>query len=132
MLDRAQAAAGSITWQLTGRYGFGAAQPDPALLSFVEGMSARTPTDTIARYLRTLYGHTRYPSPALEALQRVPVLLVVGDNDPVAPASAALELCRSVPAADLVTVPDSGHLVQLEQAETVTGVLLQFLKRVCP
>ncbi|HZN16661.1 MAG TPA: alpha/beta hydrolase [Micromonosporaceae bacterium] len=130
MLDRARTAASNIAWQLTRRYGFGAERPSPALVSFVERMNSRTPTETVARYLRTLYTHSRYP--ALEALRHVPVLVVVGDKDPITPARASAEICRRLPDAELVTVPDSGHVVLLEHAETVNDVLLRFLEKICP
>lgn len=130
MLDRARAAASSIAWQLTRRYGFGTAWPSRALVSFVEQMNSRTPTETVARYLRTLYTHSRYP--ALEALRSVPVLVIVGDKDPITPPRASAEICRRVPDAEFLTVPDSGHVVLLEHAEIVNGALLRFLEKVAP
>jgi pimeloyl-ACP methyl ester carboxylesterase len=130
MLDRARAASSSIAWQLTRRYGFGAARPSPALVSFVERMSSRTPAETVARYLRTLFMRSRCP--ALEALRGVPVLVVVGAKDPTTPASAAAEIRRRLPDAELVTVPDGGHVVLLEHAEIVNAALLRFLEKVCP
>ncbi len=124
-----QAAARDIPWQLTGAYGFRAAPPGPALVSFVEGMSSGTPTDTVARCLRAL--DTPFRRPPLEALRDVPVLVIVGDKDRITPARAA-EIWRQVPDVELVTVPNGGHLVLLEQAEVVNHALLRFLDQRLP
>jgi pimeloyl-ACP methyl ester carboxylesterase len=128
MVDRARAASVNVATLLTRRYGFGTARPSPALVSFVERMNSGTATETVARYLRTLYTHARYP--ALEALREIPVLVICGDKDPITPPSHSAEICRRVPDAHLVTVPDSGHVVLLEHAEVVNEELLEFLEKV--
>ena len=128
MVDRARAASTNLAWLLTRRYGFGTSHPSAALVSFVERMNTGTATETVARYLRTLYTHARYP--ALDALRAVPVLVIVGDKDPITPASHSAEICRRVPDAQLLTVPDSGHVVLLEHSEVVTAALLEFLEKI--
>src|SRR6266511_440844 len=95
----------------------------------VEGMSSGTPTDTVARCLRAL--DTPFRRPPLEALRDVPVLVIVSDKDRITPARAA-EIWRQVPDVELVTVPNGGHLVLLEQAEVVNHALLRFLDQRLP
>ena len=70
VIDRAREAPSDLAWLLTRRYGFGTAKPSPALVSYVERMNSRTSADTVARYLRTLYTHDRFP--ALAALRGRP------------------------------------------------------------
>ena len=59
---------------LTRRYGFGTAAPSPALVNYVEQMNSRTGTEVVARYLRAVYTHARYP--ALEALKQTKTLVI--------------------------------------------------------
>lgn len=128
MVDRARLASSDLAWLLTRRYGFGSARPSPALVSFVEQMNSHTSTETVARYLRTLYTHARYP--ALVALRDTPVLVICGDQDMITPLTHSEEICRHVPDAELVTVPGSGHVAMLEHAAEVNGALLRFLEKI--
>lgn len=127
MLDRARRASSNLAWLLTRRYGFGTPSPSRSLVSFVERMNARTPTETVARYLRTLYAHARYP--ALDALRDIPVLVICGELDQITPLSLSTEICRRLPDAELVTVPDSGHVVMLEHSAEVNAALTDFLEK---
>ena len=77
-------------------------------------MNSRTSAETVARYLRTLYSHARYP--ALAALRDTPTLVIVGDKDMITPLTHSEEIVRRLPDAEFVTVPDSGHVVMLEHA----------------
>lgn len=127
VIDRARRASTDLAWLLTRRYGFGGDRPSPALVSYVERMNSRTPTETVARYLRTLYSHTRYP--ALKALRDKPVLLICGDKDPITPLAHSEEMQAHLPDAELVVVPDSGHMVLLEHADEVNEALFEFLEK---
>lgn len=128
MIDRARTASSDLAWLLTRRYGFGGKRPSPALVSYVERMNSGTPMDTVTRYLRTLYSHARYP--ALAAIRDKPVLVVCGDKDPILPVAHSEEIVRHLPDAELVVVPDSGHVVLLEHADEVNAALQTFLDRV--
>jgi pimeloyl-ACP methyl ester carboxylesterase len=128
MIDRARHASSDLAWLLTRRYGFGSKRPSPALVSYVEQMNSSTPMDTVTRYLRTLYSHARYP--ALAAIRSKPVLVICGDKDPILPIAHSEEIVRHLPDAELVVVPDSGHVVLLEHADEVNAALQRFLDRV--
>lgn len=127
MLDRARRASADLAWLLTRRYGFGGSRPSPALVSYVERMNSHTSVETIARYLRTLYTHARYP--ALVALRNTPTLVIVGERDMITPLAHSEEIVRRLPHAEYLRVPDSGHVVMLEHADEVNSVLLDFLER---
>lgn len=128
MMDRARQASSDLAWLLTRRYGFGSPRPSPALVSFVEQMNSHTSTETIARYLRTLYTHARYP--ALAALRDTPVMVICGDRDMITPLTHSEEILRYLPEAQLVTVADSGHVVMLEHADEVNDALVKFLEKI--
>lgn len=127
MIDHARQASSNIAWLLTRRYGFGGDSPSPALVSYVEKMNSGTQTETVARYLRTLYTHSRYP--ALEALRTKPVLLICGDSDPITPSSHSEEMKTHLPDAELVVIPGSSHMVMMEHHEAVNEALVEFLEK---
>jgi pimeloyl-ACP methyl ester carboxylesterase len=56
-----------------------------------------------------------------------PTLVLVGDSDQLTPPDRAEEIANGIPAARLVTVPESGHSSTLEQPEFVTHALVGFL-----
>jgi pimeloyl-ACP methyl ester carboxylesterase len=128
VIDRARLASSDLAWLLTRRYGFGAQRPSPALVSYVEHMNSRTSIETVTRYLRTLYSHARYP--ALEVLRDKPVLLICGDCDPITPLAHSDAIKSHLPDAELVVVPDSGHVVMMEHPDDVNAALLSFLEKI--
>ena len=126
MLDRARDASTNLAWLLTRRYGFGSAKPSPSLVSYVERMNSATRTDSVARYLRTLYTHDRVM--ALGALSEIPVLVICGEEDLLTPVEHSQEICRALPQAKLVVVPRAGHVALLEYSDVVNAVLLPFIQ----
>ncbi len=128
MIDRARKATGDLPWLLTRRYGFATEQPSSAMVSFVERMNASTPTDTVARYLRTLYAHSRLL--VLNPLASMPVLLIGGDKDLLTPLAHSEDIVGVLPEAELVVVEHGGHVALLEQSEVVNAAIDRFLKKV--
>jgi pimeloyl-ACP methyl ester carboxylesterase len=127
-IDRARAASSDLAWLLTRRYGFGEPNPSPRLVSFVESMNSKTTAETVAKYLRTLYTHARYP--ALAALAETPTLVLVGTKDYITPLTHSEEMLRHIPDAEFVTIENSGHVVMLEHADEVNAALLSFLEKI--
>jgi pimeloyl-ACP methyl ester carboxylesterase len=125
--DRARRASSELAWLLTRRYGFGTERPSRALVSYVESMNSTTSTEVIARYVHTLYTHSRLP--ALATLRTVPVLVVCGDTDVLTPLAYSEEIVRELPDAELVVVEGGGHVVLLEHADTVNAAIQRFLDR---
>ena len=56
-----------------------------------------------------------------------PTLVVVGDDDMIAGPVCADAIVRELPDARLVTIPDSGHFVYVEQPEAFRAALTGFL-----
>ena len=125
VIDRARGAAGDIAYLLTRRYGFAGAEPSPAVVRYVERMNARTSVEVIAGYVKTLYEHRRYR--ALEALRHTDVLVVAGDADVFTPLSHAEEICRLLPDATLLVLPNAGHMALLEYPDAVTEPLRELI-----
>jgi pimeloyl-ACP methyl ester carboxylesterase len=126
-IDKLRKASTDLAFVLTRRYGFGSEKPSPSLVSFVERMNSRTSTDTVARYLRTLYSHARYP--ALRTLEDIALLLIAGEKDMVTPITHSEEIARLLPRATYVKLPNSGHVVMLECADQVNEAITDFLEQ---
>ena len=127
MLDRAREASTDLAWLLTRRYGFGSAKVSPTLVSYVERMNSATRTESVARYLRTLYSHDRVM--ALSAFAETPVLVVCGDEDLLTPVEHSQAISEVLPNAELVVVPGGGHVVLLEHSEAVNEVVVPFVRK---
>jgi len=67
--------------------------------------------------------------PLLPALGRIPVLIMVGEEDLLTPPDASRAMADAIPGAELEVVPEAGHLTPLEQPEVVTERLQAFLTR---
>ena len=67
--------------------------------------------------------------PYRRAIRRVhgPVLLVHGERDRLIPVAAARAAARANPAWSLVTMPDAGHVPQLELPAATAGAILDWL-----
>jgi pimeloyl-ACP methyl ester carboxylesterase len=127
VVDRAREASTDLAWMLTRRYGFGSAKASPSLVSYVERMNSATRTESVARYLRALYDHDRVM--ALEAFNDIPVLVVCGDEDLLTPMEHSLAICDTLPHAEMVIVPNGGHVALLEHSEAVNAVLVPFVRK---
>jgi pimeloyl-ACP methyl ester carboxylesterase len=57
----------------------------------------------------------------------VPTLVLVGDDDLIAGPVSADAMMRELPAARLVTIPDSGHFLYVEQPAAFRAALTDFL-----
>jgi len=57
----------------------------------------------------------------------VPTLVIVGENDAVTPPDAARKIHEHVGGSRLVTIPEAGHISNLESPEAFNGALAEFL-----
>jgi pimeloyl-ACP methyl ester carboxylesterase len=128
MLDRARAASTNLAWMLTRKYGFGSPEPSTSLVSYVERMNSATPSESVARYLHTLYGHDR--EPGVGVLKHIPVLIVCGEQDQVTPVEHTRALAQALPQAELAVIPGGGHVALLEHSEAVNAILLPFVRKI--
>ena len=61
---------------------------------------------------------------------KTPTLIMVGEDDPGMPVSAAEAMHKRITNSKLVVLPSARHLSNVEQAETFNAALLEFLKNV--
>jgi len=58
---------------------------------------------------------------------RIPVLVVAGDDDQIAPAEGMEKMARAIPGAQFTVIPGAGHLPPLEQPQAMNDALNAFL-----
>ncbi|NUS71945.1 MAG: alpha/beta hydrolase [Corynebacteriales bacterium] len=116
-----------LAYLMTRYYGFGSRSPSTALVEFTEQMIESTSMEVIAGYLGTLAEHDR--SAALRVFERLETLIVCGNKDRITPVAHTKEMAEFLPAAELLQIPDGGHLTLLEHHERVNEHLVAFLAR---
>jgi pimeloyl-ACP methyl ester carboxylesterase len=65
--------------------------------------------------------------PSLAAIT-VPTLVVVGEQDAITPPAVARSLASHVRGTKLVTIPDAGHMANLEQPDRFSEAVRSFLQ----
>jgi len=96
-----------------------------AVVREVTTMIERQPVYGMVVTLRAL--RDRPDSTPLLGQIRIPVLVVAGDEDQIAPAAGMEEMARAIPGAQFTVIPGSGHLSPLEQPQAVNAALNAFL-----
>ncbi|MFE5078285.1 alpha/beta fold hydrolase [Streptomyces halstedii] len=127
LVERGRRATADLFAGLVKRYSFGSRDVDPAVSRFAERLIESTPIDVVAEFYPAFTEHDK--SGALPAFRDVPVLILAGDRDLVTPSSHSEAIADRLPDAELVIVPDAGHLVMLEHPQTVTDRLADLLVR---
>ncbi|MFH9547115.1 alpha/beta fold hydrolase [Streptomyces sp. NPDC051445] len=109
------------------RYSFASRDVDPAVARFAERMIEGTPIDVVAEFYPAFTDHDK--TEALACFTGIPVLVLAGIGDLVTPSEHSEAIAGLLPDAELVLVPDAGHLVMLEHPEVVTDRLADLLTR---
>lgn len=128
IVERGRRATADLFAGLIKRYSFGSKDVDPAVARFAERLIEGTPIDVVAEFYPAFTNHDK--ADALEIFAEVPVLVLAGDKDLVTPSEHSEGIADLLPDAELVIVPDAGHLVMLEHPEAVTDRLADLLARV--
>ncbi|MEU1277524.1 alpha/beta hydrolase [Streptomyces sp. NPDC005805] len=127
LVERGRRATADLFAGLIKRYSFSSRDVDPAVARFAERMIESTPIDVVAEFYPAFTEHDK--SEALDVFAGGPVLVLAGDKDLVTPSTHSEAIADRLPDAELVVVPDGGHLVMLEHPEAVTDRLADLLVR---
>ncbi|MFF3288220.1 alpha/beta fold hydrolase [Streptomyces sp. NPDC003023] len=127
LVERGRRATADLFAGLIKRYSFSSKDVDPAVARFAERMIESTPIDVVAEFYPAFAEHDK--AEALAAFQELPVLVLAGDKDLVTPSTHSEAIADVLRGAELVIVPDAGHLVMLEHPEAVTDRLADLLVR---
>ncbi|MFD3568771.1 alpha/beta fold hydrolase [Streptomyces sp. NPDC058667] len=128
LVERGRRATVDLFAGLIKKYSFASRDVDPAVARFAERMIESTPIDVVAAFYPAFAEHDK--TAALPVFRDVPVLALAGDHDLVTPSSHTEAIADLLPDAELVIVPDGGHMVMLEHPEVVTDRLADLLVRV--
>ncbi|MER7520135.1 alpha/beta hydrolase [Streptomyces sp. NPDC126499] len=127
LVERGRRATADLFAGLIKKYSFSSKDVDPAVARFAERMIESTPIDVVAEFYPAFAEHDK--AAALAVLAGLPVLALAGDRDLVTPSSHTEAIAGLLPDAELVIVPDGGHLVMLEHPEAVTDRIADLLVR---
>ncbi len=101
---------------------------NPAAIAHIHQTIESTPPLSIAGTLLALASRTD-TTPSLEKI-RIPVLIMVGEKDPVTPVEASRAMHERIPRSELVVIPDAAHMSNLENPGLFNDALVAFLKQV--
>ena len=127
VFERGRRLGTDLAFVLSRSWAFGSREVSPALVEFVERMTANTPVDVIAEFYDTFTNHDKLG--ALDVLDRVETVILVGSKDKLTPLTHSQLMAEALPSAQLVVVEGAGHMVQLERAPLVTLHLRALLRR---
>ncbi|MFE6287578.1 alpha/beta fold hydrolase [Streptomyces sp. NPDC057877] len=128
LVEKGRRATADLFAGIIKRYSFAARDIDPAVERFAERMIEGTPIDVVAEFYPAFTEHDK--TEALVHFADIPVLVLAGVQDLVTPSEHSEAIADLLPDAELVLVPDAGHLVMLEHPEVVTDRLADLLTRV--
>ena len=104
-----------------------AAEGAPELAARVHRMMAATPVAGMVGALSAM--RDRHDSTALlPTLAGLPVLVIAGEQDVLAPPEGARRMAAAIPGARLVMVAEAGHLPPLERPAATTAAIRDFLR----
>ncbi|WP_026314088.1 alpha/beta fold hydrolase [Actinomadura flavalba] len=130
LVERARAVGGDLAFVITRRMAFADPQISPSVVDFLERMIRATPIDVIAEFYPSLTGHDKLA--ALNALARVPTVVLVAEADRFTPAEHGRALAKALPGTDLVELADAGHILPLERPADVTDAVRRLITRLRP
>ncbi|GHB44359.1 lipase [Streptomyces viridiviolaceus] len=128
LVEKGRRATADLFAGIIKRYSFASRDIDPAVARFAERMIESTPIDVVAEYYPAFNDHDK--TEALARFAELPVLVLAGVQDLVTPSEHSEAIADFLPGAELVLVPDAGHLVMLEHPTVVTDRLADLLARV--
>ncbi len=126
LVSRGRQLGSDVQYVLTKRYAFATDVP-PSLVHFVGAMHEQTPLDVLAELFPAFDSHDKLD--ALDVLNGVETLILVGEGDLMTPASHSRAMLESVPGAELVVLPEAGHMLMLEHPDIVTDHLRALVER---
>ncbi|NUO40470.1 MAG: alpha/beta fold hydrolase [Streptomyces sp.] len=127
LVEKGRQATADLFAGIIKRYSFASRDVDPAVARFAERMIEATPIDVVAEFYPAFTDHDK--TEALAHFRDLPVLVLAGIGDLVTPSEHSEAIAGLLPDAELVLVPDAGHLVMLEHPEVVTDRLADLLTR---
>jgi pimeloyl-ACP methyl ester carboxylesterase len=103
---------------------------DPAVVERARAIALEQPVTGLVATQETI--RDRVDSRPVLATIDVPVLVLVGDEDKLTPPADAEAMVAALPDARFSRIARAGHLAPLEQPDTVSAAVREFLQEVAP
>jgi 3-oxoadipate enol-lactonase len=100
----------------------------PEVVSFIRDTILRTNADTICKTLQALADRKETCSNLSQT--KLPVLIMVGQEDKITPPESALQMHQLIPNSQLETISGAGHLSNLENPDAFNSRLKAFLSEI--
>jgi len=126
LIEKGRALGKDLAWAITKRLSFAAPDVDPAVVAYATNMIAATPVDVVAAFYHTLMAHDG--TLGLMNLIDLDVLIFGAEKDALTPLAHAEAIAAALPAAELITVADAGHLLPLEYPDLVNGPIIELVR----
>jgi pimeloyl-ACP methyl ester carboxylesterase len=120
LVERGRRVGSDIGFVVTRRLAFGTEVPQE-YVDFTDEMLAATPFDVVADFFPGFDGHDKYD--ALEPIATVPTVVIAGGRDQITPFEHTRRIADRIPKAQLVEIPEAGHMVLLEFHDEVSTAL---------
>ncbi|MFE0578898.1 alpha/beta fold hydrolase [Streptomyces sp. NPDC058874] len=127
LVERGRRATADLFAGMIRMYSFGSGDVDPGVARFAERLIEGTPIDVVAEFYPAFQSHDK--TAALQQFAGIPVTVIAGDKDMITPSGHSAAIKDVLPAAELVVLESTGHLMMLERPETVTRLLTDLLAR---
>ncbi len=127
LVDGARRTGSDIGFLVTSKMAFGSEVPTP-YIEFVDEMLAQTPFEVIAEFFPNFDELDKYE--VLYAFEHVPTLIVGATDDVLTSIGHSRKMASRIKGAQLVEIPQAGHMVMLERSEQVNTALERMLGKV--
>ncbi|PRY60622.1 alpha/beta fold hydrolase [Glycomyces artemisiae] len=128
LIDRSRLLAGDLGWLLTRKAAFRSPNPPGSIVTLVERMNRRTSIQSIVGYARAILDHDA--TAVLPQFKGLPILVAVGDGDPLTPPGHSRRLAEALPGSRLELIAEAGHSPQLEYPGEISQLLLEMIDKV--
>jgi pimeloyl-ACP methyl ester carboxylesterase len=125
-VDRSRRSGSDLGFVLTRMYSF-ASPVSPSLVDFTSEMLAATPIDIVMQFLPAFSMHDARE--ALAAFSHCETLVMVGAKDLLTPPEHSRVIADAVPNAELIELPNTGHMLILERHVEVNAAVRDLLER---
>jgi pimeloyl-ACP methyl ester carboxylesterase len=121
LVERGRAVGTDIAWMFTRRLSFGSKDVPAATVEFLTNMIAATRIEVIADFYPALMSHDKLA--ALPVLADTDVMVICGERDTLTPLTHSQAIADALPKAELVVVPQAGHVALMEYPDVVNDAL---------
>ena len=120
LVDGARRSGSDLGFFITSKMAFGSEVPTP-YVEFVDEMLAQTPFEVIAEFFPNFDELDKFS--VLHAFEKVPTTIICGTEDVLTSIGHSRKMAQRIRGAQLLEIPDSGHMVILERSEQVDKAL---------